>query len=412
MMSTKPILADAVIIGGGAAGSLCAITAARRGLSVVVLEPNEKIGRKLRITGKGRCNVTNNSDIRTVMNHIPDHSRFLYGALTRFSTENTMQFFEELGVPLKTERGNRVFPVSDNANDIADALQMEMNRLGVTVLHEKAVELTTEEGCISEVITSRRRIPAKRCVIATGGKSYPKTGSDGDGYRLAADLGHTIISPLPSLVPLVSDDRCCDELQGLSLRNVELIATEDNKTIYKERGEMLFSHFGITGPLVLSASAHMRHFDSAEYRVILDLKPALDEKTLDLRILRDFGKYQNKAIRNALGDLLPKAMIPVVLSRIAVPGGKPVHEITREERKKLIHELKHFVIPIAGPRPIDEAVITAGGVSTAEINPRTMESKLVSGLFFAGEVMDLDAYTGGYNLQIAWSTASLAGNSL
>ena len=411
-MSTKPILADAVIIGGGAAGSFCALTAARRGLSVIVLEPNEKIGRKLRITGKGRCNVTNNSDIRTVMNHIPDHSRFLYGALTRFSPEDTMQFYEDLGIPLKTERGNRVFPVSDNANDIADALQNELRRLGVTIIHEKAVDLITEDGRICAVDTSNQRIRTDRCVIATGGKSYPKTGSEGSGYRLASKLGHSIVSPLPSLVPLVSDDRCCAELQGLSLRNIELSAFEDDKSIYRERGEMLFSHFGITGPLVLSASAHMRHFGTAEYKVILDLKPALDEKTLDLRILRDFSKYQNKAIRNALGDLLPKAMIPVILSRIAVPGGKPVHEITKEERKKLVHELKNFTITINGTRPIEEAVVTAGGVSTDEINPRTMESKLVSGLYFAGEIMDLDAYTGGYNLQIAWSTANLAGNSL
>ncbi len=411
-MSTKPILADAVIIGGGAAGSFCAITAARRGLSVIVLEPNEKIGRKLRITGKGRCNVTNNSDIRTVMNHIPDHSCFLYGALTRFSPEDTMQFYEDLGIPLKTERGNRVFPVSDNANDIADALQNELRRLGVTIIHEKAVDLITEDGRICAVDTSNQRIRTDRCVIATGGKSYPKTGSEGSGYRLASKLGHSIVSPLPSLVPLVSDDRCCAELQGLSLRNIELSAFEDDKSIYRERGEMLFSHFGITGPLVLSASAHMRHFGTAEYKVILDLKPALDEKTLDLRILRDFSKYQNKAIRNALGDLLPKAMIPVILSRIAVPGGKPVHEITKEERKKLVHELKNFTITINGTRPIEEAVVTAGGVSTDEINPRTMESKLVSGLYFAGEIMDLDAYTGGYNLQIAWSTANLAGNSL
>ena len=411
-MSTKPILADAVIIGGGAAGSFCAITAARRGLSVIVLEPNEKIGRKLRITGKGRCNVTNNSDIRTVMNHIPDHSRFLYGALTRFSPEDTMQFYEDLGIPLKTERGNRVFPVSDNANDIADALQNELRRLGVTIIHEKAVDLITEDGRICAVDTSNQRIRTDRCVIATGGKSYPKTGSEGSGYRLASKLGHSIVSPLPSLVPLVSDDRCCAELQGISLRNIELSAFEDDKSIYRERGEMLFSHFGITGPLVLSASAHMRHFGTAEYKVILDLKPALDEKTLDLRILRDFSKYQNKAIRNALGDLLPKAMIPVILSRIAVPGGKPVHEITKEERKKLVHELKNFTITINGTRPIEEAVVTAGGVSTDEINPRTMESKLVSGLYFAGEIMDLDAYTGGYNLQIAWSTANLAGNSL
>lgn len=412
MMSTKPILADAVIIGGGAAGSFCAITAARRGLSVIVLEPNEKIGRKLRITGKGRCNVTNNSDIRTVMNHIPDHSRFLYGALTRFSPEDTMQFYEDLGIPLKTERGNRVFPVSDNANDIADALQNELRRLGVTIIHEKAVDLITEDGRVCAVETSNQRIRTDRCVIATGGKSYPKTGSEGSGYRLASKLGHSIVSPLPSLVPLVSDDRCCAELQGLSLRNIELSAFEDDKSIYRERGEMLFSHFGITGPLVLSASAHMRHFGTAEYKVILDLKPALDEKTLDLRILRDFSKYQNKAIRNALGDLLPKAMIPVILSRIAVPGGKPVHEITKEERKKLVHELKNFTITINGTRPIEEAVVTAGGVSTDGINPRTMESKLVSGLYFAGEIMDLDAYTGGYNLQIAWSTANLAGNSL
>ena len=252
-MSTKPILADAVIIGGGAAGSFCAITAARRGLSVIVLEPNEKIGRKLRITGKGRCNVTNNSDIRTVMNHIPDHSRFLYGALTRFSPEDTMQFYEDLGIPLKTERGNRVFPVSDNANDIADALQNELRRLGVTIIHEKAVDLITEDGRICAVDTSNQRIRTDRCVIATGGKSYPKTGSEGSGYRLASKLGHSIVSPLPSLVPLVSDDRCCAELQGLSLRNIELSAFEDDKSIYRERGEMVKCCFHISGsPALLS----------------------------------------------------------------------------------------------------------------------------------------------------------------
>lgn len=411
-MSMKHIPADAVVIGGGAAGSFCALKAAQRGRNIVLLEPNTKIGRKLRITGKGRCNVTNNSDNRTVMSHIPDNSRFLYSALNSFSSADTISFFEGLGVPLKTERGNRVFPVSDNANDIADALERELKAAHVQIFHEKAKDISVEQDCVAGVIGENHIFDTEHCLIATGGLSYPKTGSDGDGYRFAEKLGHFVVPPAASLVPLVSSDPCCPELQGLSLRNIGLTALENGSVVYSDRGEMLFTHFGLSGPLVLSASAHMRHFDTADYAIVLDLKPALDEKTLDSRILRDFGKYQNKAIRNALSDLLPKAMIPVILTRIALPGGKPVHEITKEERRTLVDELKHFSITVSGTRPIDEAIITAGGVSTKEINPRTMESKIVSGLFFAGEVIDLDAYTGGYNLQIAWSTANLAGNNI
>ena len=404
--------ADAVVIGGGAAGMMCSAVAAERGLDVILLEPNKILGRKLRITGKGRCNVTNNCDIREFLNNIPGDGRFLYSALNRLSPRDTMELFEGLGLRLKTERGNRVFPVSDNANDVAGALQRCMNRAGVRVVHTSAKHIITEVDTVTGVETCDGVIECRAAVICTGGLSYPLTGSRGAGYKMAQELGHTVTPTRPSLVPLESDDDYCTEMQGFSLKNVTLSAYEDDKLIYKELGEMLFTHFGVSGPLVLSASSHMRRFGEAKYELRIDLKPGLDEKKLDARLLRDFEKYANRDFANSLGDLAGKAMIPVLVRLSGIPAETKVNSITREQRHELLRLLKSFPVSVSGPRPIDEAIVTSGGVSTKEINPRTMQSKLVGGLYFAGEVMDLDAYTGGFNLQIAWSTAYVAANSI
>ena len=404
--------ADVVVIGGGAAGMMCSAVAAERGLDVILLEPNKILGRKLRITGKGRCNVTNNCDIKEFLNNIPGDGRFLYSAVNKLSPQATMELFENLGLPLKTERGNRVFPVSDNANDVAGTLQRYMHRGGVRLEHASAKHIITEDSAVVGVETDAGIIDCRAAVICTGGLSYPLTGSKGAGYKMAEELGHTVTPRRPSLVPLESDDDYCAEMQGFSLRNVTLSAYEDGKLIYKELGEMLFTHFGVSGPLVLSASSHMRNFGSAKYSLSVDLKPALDEKKLDARLLRDFEKYANRDFANSLGDLAGKAMIPVLIELSGIPGETKVNSITREQRHNLLHLLKNFPISIIGPRPIDEAIVTSGGVSTKEVNPRTMESKLISGLHFAGEVLDLDAYTGGFNLQIAWSTAFTAANSI
>lgn len=404
--------ADAVVIGGGAAGMMCSAVAAERGLDVILLEPNKILGRKLRITGKGRCNVTNNCDIREFLNNIPGDGRFLYSALNRLSPRDTMELFESLGLHLKTERGNRVFPVSDNANDVAGALQRCMNRAGVRVIHSSAKHIITEADTVTGVETCDGVIECRAAVICTGGLSYPLTGSRGAGYKMAQELGHTVTPTRPSLVPLESDDDYCAEMQGFSLKNVTLSAYEDDKLIYKELGEMLFTHFGVSGPLVLSASSHMRRFGEAKYELRIDLKPGLDEKKLDARLLRDFEKYANRDFANSLGDLAGKAMIPVLVRLSGIPAETKVNSITREQRHELLRLLKSFPVSVSEPRPIDEAIVTSGGVSTKEINPRTMQSKLVCGLYFAGEVMDLDAYTGGFNLQIAWSTAYVAANSI
>ena len=403
---------DLVVIGGGPAGMMCAYQAASRGLSVVLLEPNEKLGRKLRITGKGRCNLTNNCDVKTVIANIPGDGRFLYSALSRFAPADTMAFFEENGLPLKTERGNRVFPQSDNANDVAGLMAKLCRRAGVNTVRTAAKQIIAENGAVAGVVTGEGYIPCRAAAICTGGLSYPLTGSTGDGFRFAEQLGHTLTPRRPSLVPLESGDPYCAEMQGFSLKNVTLSAYEDGKLLYRELGEMLFTHFGVSGPLVLSASAHMRRMGSADYKLRIDLKPGLDEKKLDARILRDFAKYANREYKNALGDLLGRSMIPVILRLSEIPEDKPVHEITKEERRRLVALLKAFPVSVSGFRPIDEAIVTAGGISTKEINPRTMESKRVQGLYFAGEVLDLDAYTGGFNLQIAWATGFVAGNSV
>lgn len=405
--------ADAVVIGGGAAGTLCAALAAGRGLDVVLLEPNRMLGRKLRITGKGRCNVTNDCDAREFIAAIPGDGRFLQSAIHKFGTSDTKALFEGLGVALKTERGNRVFPESDRADDIADALTKLARENGVRVLRERATRILTDEaGAVRAVASGGGEIECEAAVICTGGLSYPGTGSTGDGYRMAGELGHTIRPCRPSLVPLESPDAWCREMQGFSLRNVELSAYEDEKLIYKALGEMLFTHFGVSGPLVLSASAHMRRFGECRYRLSIDLKPGLDEKKLDARLLRDFEKYSNREFRNSLGDLAGRAMIPVLVELSGIPGDTRTNSVTRQQRAALAQLLKHFPVSLSGPRPIAEAIVTSGGVATTEVNPRTMESKLVPGLYFAGEVLDLDAYTGGYNLQIAWSTAFVAANSL
>lgn len=403
---------ELVVIGGGAAGMMCALTAAERGVSTILVDPNKMLGRKVRITGKGRCNVTNNCDIKQFMANIPGDGRFLYSALNRLSPADTMNFFESRGLPLKTERGNRVFPVSDNANDVAGLMAHLCQRAGVELIRGRVKKLYTEDGMVTGVETDVCRIDCRAVAVCTGGLSYPLTGSDGAGYRFAKSVGHTVTSLRPSLIPLESNDDYCAEMQGFALKNVTLRAYEDGKLIFNELGEMLFTHFGVSGPLVLSASSHMRSMGEKEYRLEIDLKPALDEKKLDARILRDFEKYLNKEFKNALSELAGKTMIPVLVRLSGIPEDTKVNAITREQRMKLLQLFKAFPVSVSGTRPIDEAIITSGGVSTKEINPRTMESKLVSGLYFAGEVLDLDGYTGGFNLQIAWSTGYVAGCSV
>lgn len=396
---------DTIIIGGGAAGCFAAVQAARLGKSVLVFDKNEKLGRKLRITGKGRCNVTNACPSDELMQNIPVNPRFLYSAFSAFDNSDTMSFFEELGVPLKTERGNRVFPVSDNANDIADSLVYEMKKLGVKIIRKRVTKVNTENGSVVGVRAGGEDFFADSVLIACGGSSYPVTGSDGDGIRLAEALGHTIVPPKPSLVPLTSPDKYCAELMGLSLRNVTLHLYDREKLIYSELGEMLFTHFGVSGPLVLSASSHIREMQSGRYTLKIDLKPALDAEKLDARILRDFEENLNRDFTNGIRHLLPAKLIPVAVRLSGIAPDRKINSVTREERRKLGELIKAFPVRISGFRPIDEAIVTSGGVSVREIDPRTMESKLISGLYFAGEVIDVDAYTGGFNLQIAFSTA-------
>ena len=400
-----------IVIGGGAAGLMAAGTAAEQGARVTLLETNEKVGRKLFITGKGRCNVCNNCDTQTVLQHVPVNPRFLYSALGCFSPADVMAFFEAHGVPLKTERGNRVFPVSDKAADIIDALFTWVKRLGVTIIQKTAESLAITDGRVTGVCAGGKTYHADRVIIATGGASYPQTGSTGDGYRFAREAGHTVVPPNPSLVPLVESGDSCREMMGLSLRNVQVTVYEGEKQIFCDFGEMLFTHFGLSGPLILSASAHMRHFGSKEYRIEIDLKPALDEKMLDKRLLGDFDKHKNSDFINALGDLLPRKMIPTVVRLSGIDPHVKVNSITKAQRASLLHALKHFTVQVSGKRSIAEAIVTTGGVSVREINPKTMESKKCTGLYFAGEVLDVDAYTGGFNLQIAWSTGRLAGLS-
>ena len=398
-----------VVVGGGAAGMMAAICAAERGASVTLLEPNERLGKKLNITGKGRCNVTNNADLETLLANTPKNGKFLYSAFSRFDGRDAMAFFEKLGVPLKTERGNRVFPVSDRAFDISGALERRLKALRVSMVRDRAVHLEIEEGTICGVQGERREYPAQAVILATGGVSYPATGSTGEGHRMAAEAGHTVTPLRGSLVPLREQGNLCARMQGLSLRNVGLTVFENSKKIYTDFGELLFTHFGVSGPLILSASAHMRHFEKKTYRLEIDLKPALDEQQLDKRLLSDFTKYANSDFCNALNDLLPQKLIPVVVELTEIPPHQKVHDLTKDQRRGLLQLLKHFPVVIAGPCPVTDVIVTSGGIKVGEIDPKNMESKVVKGLYFAGEVIDVDAYTGGFNLQIAWATGRAAG---
>ena len=401
-----------VVIGGGAAGMMAAISAAENGAAVTLLEPNERLGKKLNITGKGRCNVTNDTDIEGLMAHIPRNGKFLYSALSRFGARDTMSFFEELGVPLKVERGNRVFPVSDCAFDISGALKRRLQKLRVNLVRERALSVEAEDGCVRAVRGEKNSYAADAAILATGGVSYPGTGSTGDGYRMAAAWGHTIIEPRGSLVPLVSPDACCAQMQGLALKNVELtVFNRKNKAVFREFGEMLFTHFGVSGPLVLSASAHLRNWEKDSYRLSIDLKPALDEQKLEARILRDVAENPNRGLDKIIGGLVHRSMVSVVLDKLDLSAGQKANALTKEQRRALIALLKHFPVAVSGTRPVEEAIVTTGGVKVGEVQPATMESKLLHGLYFAGEVLDVDAYTGGFNLQIAWATGRQAGRS-
>lgn len=409
-MSMKETANDLVIVGGGAAGMFAAVTAASRGLRVLLLEKNDRLGKKLAITGKGRCNVTNACSAEEVIKNIPRNARFLFSSISAFPPERTMAFFEENGCPLKVERGNRVFPCSDRSADIISVLERQMHTLGVQRRQETVTALLTQEGRIAAVKTTSGLISCEQVVLCTGGASYPLTGSTGDGYRFAQSLGHTVVPPVGSLVPLSAEEDCA-KMQGLSLRNTELkLLDRKGKTVFKDFGELLFTHFGISGPMALSASAHLK--DDESYTVLLDLKPALDEGKLDARFLRDFEKYANRSMENALADLFPHSMIPVLLARVGIDPMQRANTLTKTQRRTLLEQTKRFSIRILGKRPVEEAIITRGGISTREIDPKTMQSKLIDGLFFAGEIIDCDAYTGGFNLQIAWSTAYAAANAL
>ncbi len=401
---------DGIIIGGGPAGMFAAIRAAEMGNRVLLLERNDRLGKKLLITGKGRCNVTNACTAREVLENIPRNGRFLYSAMEACPPDAVMAFFENAGCKLKVERGNRVFPQTDRSASVLEALRNRMHRLGVTVKTARVQEILTKDAAVSAVVADGERIPCAWVILATGGMSYPATGSTGDGYKMAQSLGHTVIAPEGSLVPLEERGEDCAEMQGLSLRNVGVKLTDSKgKVLYKDFGELLFTHFGVSGPTVLSASAHLK---GEGCRLTLDLKPALDEGKLDARILRDLEMYQNRSMENALTDLLPRSMIPVVLKKAEIDPTLQANSLTKQKRRALTQILKAFPVALAGKRPVAEAIITSGGVKVSEIDPKTMESKKIPGLYFAGEIIDCDGYTGGFNLQIAWATAYAAGSSV
>ena len=400
---------DGIVVGGGPAGMFAAITAASRGCRVLLLEKMDRMGKKLLITGKGRCNVTNRCSAQEVLQNTPRNGRFLYSAMTAFPPEKTISFFEEHGCPLKTERGNRVFPVTDRSQSILDCLQRELRRQKVTVIQEAVSQILVKDGKACGVQTTKAVYDARWVILATGGVSYPATGSTGDGYAMAKGLGHTVVPQEGNLVPLEADGPDCKQMQGLSLRNVGVkLLNAKGKVLYKDFGELLFTHFGISGPTVLSASCHLK---GEGCKILIDLKPALEENKLDDRILRDLELYQNRSMENALTDLLPRSMIPVVLRRLEIDPEMQANSLTRQKRRAMVELLKAFPLEIAGKRPVSEAIITSGGIKVSEIDPKNMESRLIPGLYFAGEIIDCDAYTGGFNLQIAWATAYASGSS-
>lgn len=404
-----------LIIGGGAAGMFASVFAARNGNEVHVFEKNEKLGKKLFITGKGRCNITNAGDMENLFENVVSNRKFLYSSFYGYTNEDVIDFFEKLGVRTKIERGNRVFPVSDHSSDVIAALSGEMKRVGVKVhLHTKVAKILTEGGRFSGLeLATGESVSGDACIVATGGFSYQTTGSDGDGYRFAEELGHQVTEIYPSLVPLAIEEAFVKELQGLSLKNVEASIYDGKKKLYQDFGEMLFTHYGVSGPLILSGSSHIaKKIGDKKLKLVIDLKPALTEEQLDQRVLRDFEQNINRQFKNAVTKLFPAKLIPVMIELSGIDPDKKVHDISRAERQKFVHLIKHFELTILGLRGYNEAIITKGGVKVKEIDPGTMESKVVSGVYFAGEVLDLDALTGGYNLQIAWSTAYAAGSSI
>lgn len=402
-----------IVIGGGAAGMMAAGTAAERGHSVALIEQNKMLGKKLMITGKGRCNLTNAcEDVETLLKNVITNNRFLYSAFYGFDNMQTVEFFEKLGVKTKVERGGRVFPVSDKSGDVVSALRNFLIENNVEIINDKVLKILTDDGKVSSLICQKRgELRADSVILATGGVSYPQTGSTGDGYTFAKDLGHSVTPIRPSLVPVTVEEDFISSLVGLSLKNVAItVKNNKNKTIYSDFGEMMFAHFGLTGPVILSASAHMKNIETDNYKIHLDLKPALDKKQLDERVLRDFSANANKDFINSLDALLPKALIPVIVELCEIDPHKKVNSVTAQERRRFTELLKNIEFNVTGLCPIEQAIITSGGVNVREINPSTMESKLVSGLFFAGEIIDVDALTGGFNLQIAFSTGRLAGS--
>lgn len=406
---------DVAVIGGGAAGMTAAGFAAQKGLSAVLVEKNQRLGRKLGITGKGRCNLTNRCGVQDLIASVPSNGRFLYSAFSQFTPEDAMSFFENLGVPLKTERGNRVFPQSDKASDIVFALERFVRENGAEVVTGCAKRLLLEERSVCGLeLQDGGTILASHVVLACGGCSYPGTGSTGDGYRLAKQAGHTVTELRPSLVPLICEGGDCLEMQGLSLKNIAISVcdTVKKKKIYEDFGELLFTHFGLSGPVILSASSHMRHMEPGRYEIAIDLKPALSPEQLDARLCRDFEKNKNRNFENSLSELLPRKMIPVAVKRSGIPAEIKCNQITREQRRAFAALLKGFRLTVEGFRPIAEAIVTSGGVNVKEVDPKTMRSKLVGGLSFAGEILDVDAYTGGFNLQIAFATGRLAALSI
>ena len=411
-----------VVIGGGPAGMMAAITSRENGNDVTIIEKNKQLGKKLLITGKGRCNITSSLDMEEFIKNTPGNGMFLYSAFQKYTNQDIIKFLEKQGLRVKEERGNRIFPVTDKSLDVLKCFESRIKELDIKLnFNEEAKELIINENKeIIAVKTSKREIKADKVILSTGGKSYPLTGATGDGYKMVGQIGHKVTSIKPSLVPLeIYDKKLCTELQGLSLKNVsiKLIEKQKNKEIYKDFGEMIFTHFGVSGPIILSSSAHLVRYKNIEQlikekKIILkiDFKPALKEEKLDERILRDFNEFKNKQFKNALDKLLPQKLIPVIIEKSAINPNKKVNEITKKERANLLKQLKDFEIEVKGFRSIEEAIITSGGISIKEINPKTMESKIIKGLFFAGEIIDVDSYTGGFNLQIAYSTGYVAGS--